>query len=931
MATVVFTNGLDVSDFIDGKTEKQIRNVLRKLQNFEKKVEAGKKATLTFGSDKFTFRPATDPAIADATFAANGVAVTNLQGLSNAGLLDLAGDVFDAGQTPPPPPPPATPTALTLAIDTYFGTAANDTFTATDLTLNTSDVVADAVTTDSDTLLVTVTAGTGTVAPVAATVVGIENVSYAFTSFLTPTLDLAHIRAGTVTITQSQTAGATSANVTNAGGVTVVAGSGITGTLTVTQSAGSDLTVNGGNAGTIDVTGGTTGDLTVSGGSASAVTDADATTGSVTVSGASLTSVTDVDVSTGSATISGDAITTVEAAATTGSITVSGAAISAATVEGATVSVTTKAAAATVTAKGTAATSDALTVAAGAAVTIANNAVNFETITVSGNGAASVATITTTAADTYVAAGSQAVTFAGDSALFTTKTVTDSSTAASTLSLTAFATADLSKAAVDLIDISGTTAGDTGTFASAANVKLSTDNGGTFTLDISDNTATDITGSLNLNLAALGGRIDVNAAGDKITSLALTNSTVAQTSLDLRAGTGTAVTIAGTKAVTLAATSTAASVSATGLNAALTATATANLTAITGGGGNDVITNTTAVASTLVGGSGTDTLVMAGDITGVVFSGFEIFNVAAGVTKALASQFTGSTAIVTGNAGTIVIGSAAAELDRSTINLSTLTFDDNPASNPDTVSVNYTSSTAATSATLSSSAYLSTQALTFVGGTISNRVGGTQNADALTGGAAADTLFGGAGNDTLSGLGGDDVINGGAGNDSLTGGTGADDFLLTTGSVANITDFVVGSDDLDVVTGVLAALGTETVTTSAGAADSITLADNDVQYVSTTGAAANLTTAGTATLALADLTAGTLTNLATYLEERFEASGTAAHDAVFVINYTATGSTKSYVYEFVNGGADTTITAAELSLIAVVTRDAVLTTGDVIA
>ena len=45
-----------------------------------------------------------------------------------------------------------------------------------------------------------------------------------------------------------------------------------------------------------------------------------------------------------------------------------------------------------------------------------------------------------------------------------------------------------------------------------------------------------------------------------------------------------------------------------------------------------------------------------------------------GVTKALASQFSAGAAVVTG-AGTIVIGSTAAELDRSTINLSTLTFD----------------------------------------------------------------------------------------------------------------------------------------------------------------------------------------------------------------------------------------------------------------
>ena len=956
MATVAFTNGLDVTEYLADRNEKQIRNLLKKLKQFEKKVEAGKKATLTFGSDKFTFRPDTDTAIVDATFVANGVAITDLQGFDSADLLDLAGDIVDAGTTPTPTPAPTpgptpapAPAALTIAVDTLFGTAANDTFTATDLTLSAGDVVVDSLTTDSDNLHIVVTPGTGVVGPLSAVVVGIENITYDFTSFLTPTLDLGHVRAGTVTLRQLQTAGANGADISNAGGITLVAGSGVTGTLSVGQTGASNLFVRGGNAATIDVTGGTTGNLLVEGGAATAVTNADATSGNVTISGNALVSVTDVDATTGTLSISGDGLTTVEAAATSGVVIVSGSAVGAVTLQAANGSVSTRAAAATVAATGTAATTDTLTVSGGVAVTIANQAVGFEAINVSGNGVATVATITTTAADTYILSGSQNVTLAGDSALFSGKTVADSSSASSTLSLTSFATADLSRAAVDLIAISGSVAGDTVTLASGANARLSAANAGTWTLDISDNTVTDITGALNLNLAALGGRIDLDAVGDKITTLAITNSTVAQTALDLRAGADAVVTLAGSQAVTLANTSTAASVNAAAMLAGLTATATAGLASITGGSGNDVITNTSAAAATLAGGSGTDTLVMVGDITGVAFGGFEIFDVAAGVTKALASQFSGGTAVVTGNAGTIVIGSTAAELDRSIINLSTLTFDDNPASDPDTVSVNYTDPVTATSAVLSASAFLSMQAMTFVGGSISNRVGGTQNADVLTGGAAADTLFGGDGNDTISGLGGADVLNGGGGNDSISGGDGADtitggagidtltgggdadDFVLATGSVANITDFVVGIDGLDVVSGVLAALGAETVTTSAGAADSITLADNDVQYVSTTGAAANLTTAGTAALALADLNAGTLTNLAAYLEERFAASGTAGDDAVFVLNYTAAGSTTSYVYEFVNGGADATITAGELSLIGVVTRDAVLTTGDAIA
>jgi Ca2+-binding RTX toxin-like protein len=625
---------------------------------------------------------------------------------------------------------------------------------------------------------------------------------------------------------------------------------------------------------------------------------------------------------------------------------VQGDSVAAATLEGATVSLAT-AASATLNATGTAATTDTLSVAAGATVAITNNAVNFETIDVRGSGTATVATITGTAADTYVASGTQNVTFAGDSALFDGKVVTDSSSGASTLSLTTFGSADLSKAAVDVIDISGTVAGDTGTFAPNASVRLSTANAGTFTLDLNDNTVTDVGGTLNLELAALGGRIDLDTVADKVTNLAIVNSTVAQTALDLRAGSEATVTLAGSQAVTLAATSTGKSVTASGLTATLTATATAGLNAITGGSGNDVITGTTAVAATVAGGGGTDTLVLVGDITLLNYAGFEVLDVTAGVTQSLASQWSGVSAVVTG-AGSIVIGSTQAELDRSTINLSTLTFDTVAAPGP--LSVNYTDPVTATSAALSAAAFLSGQALTYVGGSVSNQVGGTANADALTGGAAADTLFGADGNDTLSGLGGADVLNGGngndvisggdgddtltggAGNDALTGGAGADDFVLVTGSVATVSDFVSATDDLDVAAGVLGAVVEVAPVTTAGAADSITLADNNVVYVSTTGAAANLTTGGTATLAVADLTATTLTNVAAYLEERFAASGTAGHDAVFVLNYTASGSTTSYVYEFINGGADATITASELALIGVVSRGAtVLTTGDVIA
>jgi hypothetical protein len=71
--------------------------------------------------------------------------------------------------------------------------------------------------------------------------------------------------------------------------------------------------------------------------------------------------------------------------------------------------------------------------------------------------------------------------------------------------------------------------------------------------------------------------------------------------------------------------------------------------------------------------------------------------------------------------------------------------------------------------------------------------------DAISGGAFADTLNGGAGNDTLTG---------GAGIDSLTGGAGADTFMYTANSANSvqsrssapdvITDFVSGTDKLNI-------------------------------------------------------------------------------------------------------------------------------------
>ncbi|MCS6954620.1 MAG: hypothetical protein NZM33_17420, partial [Bryobacteraceae bacterium] len=228
---------------------------------------------------------------------------------------------------------------------------------------------------------------------------------------------------------------------------------------------------------------------------------------------------------------------------------------------------------------------------------------------------------------------------------------------------------------------------------------------------------------------------------------------------------------------------------------------------------------------------------------------------------------------------------------------------------------------------------------TIKGGTAADTIVGGNGDDVIYGGAGADSLTGGLGADLIYGEIGNDTITGGAGNDTLWGGDGADVFVFGDNNavlggnngVDRIMDFVSGTDDIDVTNGLLTAVVAETVVTAAGGANSITLADNDVYYISMNGAAANLTTGGTATLSASDLTAATLSALAAYLDERFVTSGNNGDDAIFVINWTAGGSTKSYIYEFTEANGNNTIEAAELVLVGIVERGTtVLTTGDIV-
>lgn len=203
------------------------------------------------------------------------------------------------------------------------------------------------------------------------------------------------------------------------------------------------------------------------------------------------------------------------------------------------------------------------------------------------------------------------------------------------------------------------------------------------------------------------------------------------------------------------------------------------------------------------------------------------------------------------------------------------------------------------------------------GGTGTDTLNGDDGADYLTGAAAADTISGGAGNDTIIGGAADDNLTGGAGNDIFT-------FENTGNGNDTITDFVHGTDKLDVSNTVAGATNTVTSLIS-GAANGVTLTDDAVYLTGFTGAAANLTTGGTATVT--DFTVAA--QVAAYLDERMNDNNNAGDVATFIINDSNGSSTTSYVWAYLDNGGTTAIDAAELTLVGTVTRDTILTSADI--
>jgi len=340
-----------------------------------------------------------------------------------------------------------------------------------------------------------------------------------------------------------------------------------------------------------------------------------------------------------------------------------------------------------------------------------------------------------------------------------------------------------------------------------------------------------------------------------------------------------------------------------------------------------------AAASTVKGGAGADTLNLAAAVAGTTISA------GAGNDAVTGSSTKANT--LNGEAGndTITGGAAADTIDGGAGNdtfVADLT-EQAGASTTDGAVINLGATTLAQSAVFTlTGKYLTGAAPSVASGTATYLF----SSESTTNDSIVDTLAnienvnGTSGVDYIVGSSGDNVINGLGGNDFLTGGAGADKFVFGA-SGANgrdaITDFK--RSELDTLDVVAATAGTGAlVTVSTAAADTTVGLKDKAFLVSTDGTAASVTTNGAATLASADFTAVGLANLATFLAERYSgnSSTTGTDTNVWVINYTAAGSTTTYVYQWDNDTTANAIQGAELALIGVVTRDAALTGTDLV-
>jgi hypothetical protein len=205
--------------------------------------------------------------------------------------------------------------------------------------------------------------------------------------------------------------------------------------------------------------------------------------------------------------------------------------------------------------------------------------------------------------------------------------------------------------------------------------------------------------------------------------------------------------------------------------------------------------------------------------------------------------------------------------------------------------------------------------------TKANNITGTNQNDVITGGTGVDTLVNT--NNAATDADTMDFVSDSAADifeiSSVLGKTTIANFDAATkvaGSTAGTAEDLVNvsEDTVD---------GGEVVVTAAGAQGAVT---DDRTYVieQAVGTAGSLTTGSNTTLATADFTAATLTNIAAFLTERYTDLADNSTDAVFVLN----NGTNTYIYALNGSDGTTAIVAAELVLVGVLTG-ALLSNEDV--
>jgi Ca2+-binding RTX toxin-like protein len=185
---------------------------------------------------------------------------------------------------------------------------------------------------------------------------------------------------------------------------------------------------------------------------------------------------------------------------------------------------------------------------------------------------------------------------------------------------------------------------------------------------------------------------------------------------------------------------------------------------------------------------------------------------------------------------------------------------------------------------------------------------GNSAANVVTGNGIANTLTGGAGNDTIAGGTGSDTITGGAGADALNGGSGADVFVLDSKVGSDtIVGFSSGTDDLRI--------------SRAG----VPVGDGDAVLEGAVTRAAAGGFARTAELVVFTANAGALT---TGAAADAIGSATSAYAAGATALFAIDNGSSSALYLFTSSGANATVSASELTLLATLSGTASTVVAD---